>query len=232
MDGRNSSARLRLQDASGFINEPEAATCAGIFRQKFRWLSSVHRLQQWLRENNIKSRSGNHFFRGALYTILRNRHCIGLIKHRKDSYPAEHQAIIQRETWDKVQALLSHNIQGKRRKPRATKASLFTGILFDAAGTRYTPTHATKNGRRYRYYTSQAAIRKTERADACIAHDLETGSGGSHSELAANPTGLLAALRDETTRKSARGFFVRIWRRLPKPHKAGTSALPQTARNS
>ena len=34
-----------------------------------------------------------------------------------------------------------------------------TGILFDAAGNRYTPTHAVKNGKRYRYYTSQAVIR-------------------------------------------------------------------------
>ena len=47
-------------------------------------------LQHWLRENNIKSRAGNHFFRGALYMMLRNPHYIGLIKHKKESYPGEH----------------------------------------------------------------------------------------------------------------------------------------------
>ena len=111
------------QDRKLVVNEPEAATVRTIFNEFLR-LGSVHRLQQWLRENNIKSRSGNHFFRGPLYTILRNPHCLGLIKHKKDSYPGEHQAIIHRETWDKVQALLNDNIQGKRRKPRATKESL------------------------------------------------------------------------------------------------------------
>ena len=49
---------------------------------------------------------------------------------------------------------LDENRQGGKRKPRATKTSVFAGLLFDAEGTFYTPTHASKNGRRYRYYTS------------------------------------------------------------------------------
>jgi hypothetical protein len=146
------------------VNEAEAATVRTIFNEFLR-ASSVHRLQEWLRENNIHSRNGNHFFRGPLYTILRNPHYLGRVKHKKDSYPGEHPAIIDKDTWAKVQMLLDDNIQGKRSKARATKESLFTGILFDAAGTRYTPTHANKNGRRYRYYTSQAAIKKTVRSD-------------------------------------------------------------------
>ena len=35
-------------------------------------------------------------------------------------------------------------------------------MLFDAQGDRYTPTHALKGGRRYRYYTSQAVIQGRE----------------------------------------------------------------------
>jgi len=200
------------QDRKLVVNEPEAATVRTIFNQFLR-LRSVHRLQQWLRENNIKSRSGNHFFRGALYIILRNPHCLGLIKHKKDCYPGKHQAIIERETWDKVQTMLDRNIQGQRREPRATKASLFTGILFDDVGTRYTPTHAKKNGRRYRYYTSQAVIKKTEkgRAPARIpAHDLETAVVGCILDWLQTPTELLAALRDETTKTAPKGLFARI----------------------
>jgi DNA invertase Pin-like site-specific DNA recombinase len=200
------------RDRKLVVNELEAATVRTIFDEFLR-LGSVHRLQQWLRENNIKSRSGNHFFRGALYVILRNRHCIGLIKHKKDSYPGEHQAIIQRETWDKVQALLDDNIQGKRRKPRATKESLLTGILFDDAGTRYTPTHANKNGRRYRYYTSQAVIKKAEKGSTPAripAHDLETAVVDRILDWLQTPTEVLAALRDETTQAAPEGFFVRI----------------------
>ncbi len=150
-------------------NEDEAATVRTIFNEFLR-VGSVHRLQDGLRANNITNRRGHHFFRGPLYTILRNPHYLGWIKHKKDSYPGEHPAIIERETWDKVQSLLDSNIQGKRRKARATKDSLFTGILFDAVGTLYTPTHANKNGRRYRYYTSQAAIKKTEKKRYATAH--------------------------------------------------------------
>ena len=79
------------------VNEAEAATVRTIFNE-FLGAGSVHRLQDWLRENNILSRRGHHFFRGPLYTILRNPHYLGRIKHKKDSYPGEHPAIIDRET--------------------------------------------------------------------------------------------------------------------------------------
>jgi hypothetical protein len=45
----------------------------------------------------------------------------GLIKHKKESHPGEHPAIIDRASWDKVQALLDANIRGNRRKVRTTK---------------------------------------------------------------------------------------------------------------
>ncbi|MGB7189484.1 MAG: recombinase family protein [Acidobacteriaceae bacterium] len=83
----------------------------------------MHSLEDWLGENNICSRAGNHFFRGPLYTVLRNPHYLGRIKHKKESYPGQHPAIIDREIWDKVQSLLDDNIQGKCRKVRATKES-------------------------------------------------------------------------------------------------------------
>jgi site-specific DNA recombinase len=48
------------------------------------------------------------------------------------------------------------NLQAERKRPRATSTSLLTGLLYDEAGNRFTPSHATKKGRRYRYYVSQA----------------------------------------------------------------------------
>jgi DNA invertase Pin-like site-specific DNA recombinase len=201
------------QDRKLVVNEAEAATVRTIFNEFLR-VGSVHSLQEWLRENNILSRRNHHFFRGALYTILRNPHYLGRIKHKKDSYPGEHPAIIDKETWDKAQALLDSNIQGKRHKARATKASLFTGILFDALGTLYTPTHANKNGRRYRYYTSQAAIKKTEKSDApprIPAPDIEKAVVDRLLEWLQTPEQLLAALRDETvTTPPPEGFYSRL----------------------
>jgi hypothetical protein len=201
------------QDRKLVVNEAEAATVRTIFNEFLR-VGSVHSLQEWLRENNILSRRNHHFFRGPLYTILRNPHYLGRIKHKKESYPGEHPAIIDKETWDKAQALLDSNIQGKRHKARATKESLFTGILFDALGTLYTPTHANKNGRRYRYYTSQAAIKKTEKSDApprIPAPDIEKAVVDRLLEWLQTPEQLLAALRDETvTTSPPEGFYSRL----------------------
>jgi len=42
--------------------------------------------------------------------------------------------MIDREQWDRIHKLLIQIHRGKRRKARATKASLFTGLVFDPAG--------------------------------------------------------------------------------------------------
>ncbi|MGC1362918.1 MAG: recombinase family protein, partial [Silvibacterium sp.] len=66
------------------LNEAEASTVRTIFSEFIR-VGSVQRLQEWLRSHDIRSRNGNHFFRGPIYTILRNSHYIGRIKHKKET---------------------------------------------------------------------------------------------------------------------------------------------------
>jgi DNA invertase Pin-like site-specific DNA recombinase len=181
------------------INEAEAITVRTIFNQFLR-LGNVTILRGWLRENDIRSKAGSHFFCGPLYQMLHNPLYIGLTRHKTNTYPGQHQAILDSETWDKVQALLAANRQGGKRKPRATKASLFTGLLFDAEGTRYTPTHATKNGRRYRYYTSQAIIKKTEKVETPTripAPDLESAVIERLLKLLREPGDLVTSIRDD-----------------------------------
>jgi site-specific DNA recombinase len=72
--------------------------------------------------------------------------------------------------------LLAANNQGHRQPGRKVTPSVLAGLVFDAAGNRYTPTHAVKKGRRYRYYTSQAIIQKRRKAshlDRIPAKELE-----------------------------------------------------------
>ncbi|MGB8481172.1 MAG: hypothetical protein WCE63_20380 [Acidobacteriaceae bacterium] len=38
------------------------------------------------------------------------------------------------------------------------------GLLYDEQGNRFTPTHANKKGRRYRYYVSQAVIQNAKKS--------------------------------------------------------------------
>jgi site-specific DNA recombinase len=203
-----------VRDRQLQINEAEATTVRTIFNQFLR-LGNVTILQEWLRENDIRSKAGNHFFCGPLHEMLHNPLYIGLTRHKTDTYPGQHQAILDCETWDKVQALLDANRQGGKRKPRATKTSLFTGILFDAEGTLYTPTHATKNGRRYRYYTSQAVIKKTKKIETPAripAPDLESAVIERFLKLLRAPEDLVASIRDDFHEGASLpgGFFTRI----------------------
>jgi len=192
-----------------YVNEAEAATVRTIYEEFLR-LGNVTLLKEWLDKNGVRSKvhvkpnghksGGYRFYRGPLYQLLRNPIYIGFTRHKKDTYPGQHEAILDRTTWDKAQALLTENRQGKQRKPRTTKASLFTGILFDTQGTLYTPTHASKNGRRYRYYTSQAVIRKTEKVEIpprIPAPDLESAVTDRILRLLRTSEGLLAALTED-----------------------------------
>ena len=163
--GGNVSLGYKVVDRKLLIEESEAVTVRRVFREFLR-LGSVLRLEEWLRANNIRSRRDNYFLRGPLYTMLRNPLYLGLIRHKTEIYPGEHASIIDRVTWDKARSLLDQNTHGQWRKERSTQPSLFTGIIFDAGENRYSPTHSNKNGCRYRYYTSQAAIHKTERPDS------------------------------------------------------------------
>ncbi|MDQ2842619.1 MAG: recombinase family protein [Acidobacteriota bacterium] len=163
--GGNLPLGYKVVDRKLLIQESEAVTVRKVFRE-FLCLGSVLRLEEWLRANNIRTRRGNYFLRGPLYTMLRNPLYLGLIRHKTEIYPGEHAGIIDRVTWDQARSLLDQNTHGQWRKERSTQPSLFTGIIFDAGENRYSPTHSNKNGCRYRYYTSRAAIHKTERPDS------------------------------------------------------------------
>ncbi len=195
-----------VRDRKLVINQEEAARVRLIF-QSFLEQRSVLALQDWLRTNDVRSKGGNDFTRGPLYQMLRNPLYMGLIRHRNDTYPGQHEAIVDRETWDKVQALLNDNRQGERRKPRATKVSLLTGIIFDSAGTLFTPTHTNKTGRRYRYYASQAIIRKATETHVPAripAHDLEAAVAGRIVRLLQTPEELLAIFGDNDNHNGRR----------------------------
>ena len=156
-----------VQDRKLVIVEPEAESVRHIFR-RYAELGSVRPLQQELAARGITSKSwisasgrcwgGKSISRSALYFTLQNWLYRGEIVHKDQTYPGEHQAIIDPGLWDAVQACLAENAVERATGIRVKNPSLLAGLLFDAEGQHMTPTHAIKNGRRYRYYVSRRLI--------------------------------------------------------------------------
>ena len=150
------------------VNRAGAERVREIFRQYLR-LGCVSKLKVHLERKGIRSKKrisqigrrtgGAAYSRGALYSILQNRIYLGEIDHRGQIYPGEHKGIVPRELWARVQAQLRTNNQAHKNGLRAAMPSLLVGLLYDERSNRFTPAHAVKNGKRYRYYVSQAAIK-------------------------------------------------------------------------
>jgi site-specific DNA recombinase len=159
-----------VKDRRLVINEAEAKTVRHIF-QRYAKLKSVRLLKAELDALGIVSKPRNAadgtrygekpFARGALYLMLQNRIYRGEIVHKDKSYPGEHEAIVDEALWSKVQAILTENRADRILGTTEKQVSLLSGILLDARGERMSPTHATKNDVRYRYYVSRSLLAGT-----------------------------------------------------------------------
>ena len=103
-----------------------------------------------------RSYGGRPFSRGQIYRLLSNPIYLGEIDHKGTRYDGQHNAIINRTNWDAVQAKLAINTHARRVRSNAKDPSLLTGLLYDEHGNRAEPTHAGKQGKRYRYYRLQS----------------------------------------------------------------------------
>ena len=129
------------------------------------------------RSANGTSFGGHSFSRGALYKILNNHIYLGEISHKGQHHPGEHEPIISREFWHRVQDQLRNDHQGRRNGIGVKSPSLLTGLIQDGEGNRLTASHTVKNGRRYRYYCQAVTQQGTPRGISVRlpAHDIESG---------------------------------------------------------
>jgi hypothetical protein len=154
----------RPEGRSLAVVEPHAVIVREIFSRYLR-LGAVRELAEELAAEGIEvpartSSTGRAFgprpfCRGQLYGILRNPVYVGLISHKGRTYPGNQPALVDRETWDAVQAKLSANLKGERRGRRAAQG-LLSGRITDEAGDPLIPVHTRKGSRRYAYYASRA----------------------------------------------------------------------------
>lgn len=177
-----------VKDRKLVVNEGEAQTVHYIY-QRYLELGSVADLQAELKSKGIVSKmrsnrhgkkiGGNAFSRGALYLMLQNKIYIGEITHKGESYPGQHAAIIDADLWNNVQTILQQNRVDRKVQSSAKDSSLLTGLIYDEAGERLSPSHANKKGVRYRYYVSRHLIDKhvgdtSKTGWRLSAHQIET----------------------------------------------------------
>ena len=94
---------------------------------------------------------------GPLAHLLKNRFYIGEVVYRGEIHKGEHAPILERELFDAVQARLAERAV-RRKMRRARSPALLTGWIFDDRNNPISPSHANKQGVRYRYYVSQALL--------------------------------------------------------------------------
>jgi site-specific DNA recombinase len=181
--GGNLPLGYEMKDGKIAIVEEEAELVRSIFR-RYLELGSVNELLRDLRERNIRTKSrllstgamrgGIPFGRGALYYLLSNQFYIGEVKYKNEILPGEQPPIMDRALFEAVRqkslAQWSH-----RTVVRNKSHHLLSGLLFDDAGHRMIPTHATKAGIRYRYYASTPVLHG----------EAKTASAGSVSRIPA-----------------------------------------------
>ena len=114
---------------------------------------------------------GGPFSRGQLHKIFTNPIYRGLTRHREKTYPGTHPAIVDEETWDRVQSALQaasarrrgtkgagSQGDGSRASACMNPAAPLLGKVRDETGDLLTPTHTQRHGRRHRYYVSNRLI--------------------------------------------------------------------------
>lgn len=156
--GGNVPLGYDAKDRKLIINDREAEHVRHIF-QRFTELGSGTLLAKELRAAGITTKTGRPIGKKYIYRMLRNRHYLGEIVHKGESYPGLHEAIIAQDLWDKVHTILQESPRKRAARTRAETPALLKGLLFGPDGAAFSPTHTRKCGKLYRYYVSQTVLK-------------------------------------------------------------------------
>jgi site-specific DNA recombinase len=234
----------QMKDGKIAVVENEAEQVRLIYR-RYLELSGVNALVRDLKERNIRTkakllatgaiRGGIPFERGTLFYLLRNRFYIGEVKYKGDILPGEQPPIMDRALFDAVQQKLTDQWT-TRTSIRNAGDHLLSGLLFDEAGHRMAPTHATKAGIRYRYYVSlpclhgqakTAKVGSVTRVPAAELEDIIVNSLNEHLRRQA-PTSVVTgrdAIAELVDRIDLHGGQLAVRLRSPENRGGGNDPI-------
>ena len=106
-------------------------------------------------------RTGGAFTLNSLRRLLTNILYAGAIRHRGQSYPGEHAAILAPGAWERLQNLITHPASLARGRLRNKHLALLSGLLYcDSCAARMVYSYSGTKTRRYPYYVCLNAQRR------------------------------------------------------------------------
>lgn len=165
-----------IKDKKLVINPIEAEQVCSIF-ESYLQCGSLAELEKfaeikgfkhkgWI-TNKGEQRGGKPFKISALHRLLHEKLYLGMIENKRtgQAFKGQHEAIISKELWEKVQAKLKEN-DNSSNHTRSRNNNLLTGKLFDANGTVFTNQANSKNKATKRhYYSIKGLFLPTEQID-------------------------------------------------------------------
>ena len=148
----------RVESRKLIIDEERAAHVRWAF-ERFIKIGSGTELARETAAKGILTAKGNPMDKKFIYRMLNNRAYIGEAVHKGKSYPGEHDAIIDRDMWDRVHAILQESPRKRAARTRAKTPAPLKGLLYGPDGAAFSPTHTRKGGKLYRYYVSQTVLK-------------------------------------------------------------------------
>jgi site-specific DNA recombinase len=148
----------RLEERKLMLEPTEATLVQHIF-ERFLQVGSATKLVQELNAAGHRTKRGKPFDKGIVYKLLNNRTYVGEVEHKGTAYPGEHEALVDRATWDKVQAILAQNRHRRASRTRAATPALLKGLIFGPDGKAMAPSHTRRRGRLYRFYRTATSLK-------------------------------------------------------------------------
>jgi len=187
-----------IRDRAIVINRAEAITIRRLF-DLYTEHGNARLAVEAAAAEGLTGKDGRPFTQGPLYTVLQNPVYVGEVRHGEKRYPGQHEPILDRDTWTAVQIRIAANRIDRKSRHNAKHASLLAGLVFGADGEPFTPTHAVKAGKRYRYYierqrTRGPGHRRGPHRARVPAQELEQLVARRVASLLRTPTELVAAL--------------------------------------
>jgi len=113
------------------------------------------RTKRWTTKKG-RTMGGQLFTKNRLYQLLTNHAYVGKVRYKGEIHEGQHQAIVDGDLFQQVQATLQQN--GRGGAERNKYGALLRGLLRCAAcHCTMVPTYTSKGGRRYRYYLCRQA---------------------------------------------------------------------------